>query len=269
MPIIAPKSKGDSLSKKERTFGTAYIQKLSDETMDKPIAVNKLKEFSDWESGAEYTLNSFVFYDNNLYRCITAHTSETEFDSEKFVKVTKGGEVEDWEAGKKYFKDNLVFKDNVLYRCTVEHTSSSFDAELTDGYWIKVSGGSSGGGSGTSNYSQFAIMNVTAPKTYEIKIEETTDFCFPPVEVLKFKAGDKDIVVDALTFDLSDGKMFEVDGVLSDESPFALYKDGKLYLNTDYTYKYGTATICGNGYTTISEDIDLGVFKNVDSVEVL
>ena len=178
-------------------------------------------------------------------------------------------EVEDWEAGKKYFKDNLVFKDNVLYRCTAEHTSSSFDTELTDGYWIKVSGGSSGGGSGTSNYSQFAIMNVTAPKTYEIKIEETTDFCFPPVEVLKFKSGDKDIVVDALTFDLSDGKMFEVEGVLSDESPYALYKDGKLYLNTDYTYKHGTATNCGNGYTTISEDIDLSVFKSVDSVEVL
>ena len=113
------------------------------------------------------------------------------------------------------------------------------------------------------------LMNVTAPKTYEIKIAETTDFCFPPVEVLKFKAGQTDVVVDALTFDLSDGKLFEVEGISSENSPYALYDNGKLYLNTEYEYKHGSATSCGNGYTTISDEIDLSIFKNVDSVEVI
>lgn len=223
-----------------------------------------------WNPNSYYFAGQLVMDGQTLLRCTEAHTSGADIDNSKWEVIADNKVViKDWESSKKYFKDNVVFKNNVLYRCTAEHKSNSFDTELNDGYWIKVSGGSSGGGSGTSNYSQFAVMNVTAPKTYEIKIEETTDFCFPPVEVLKFKPGDEDIVVDALTFDLSDGKMFEVEGVLSDESPFALYKDGKLYLNTEYTYKHGTATNCGNGYTTISEDIDLSIFKNVDSVEVI
>ena len=113
------------------------------------------------------------------------------------------------------------------------------------------------------------LMNVSAPKTYEIKIAETTDFCFPPVEILKFKAGQDDVVVDALTFDLSDGKLFEVEGISSEDSPYALYDKGKLYLNTEYTYKHGSATSCGNGYVTISDEIDLSNFKSVESVEVV
>lgn len=221
-----------------------------------------------WNPNSYYFAGQLVMDGQTLLRCTEAHTSGADIDNSKWEVIADNKVViKDWESSKKYFKDNVVFKDNVLYRCTAEHTSSSFDTELSDGYWIKVSGGSSGGG--TSNYSQYAIMNVTAPKTYEIKVEETTDFCFPPVEVLKFKPGDDDIVVDALTFDLSDGKMFEVEGVLSDESPYALYKDGKLYLNTEYKYKHGTATSCGNGYTTISEDIDLSAFKSVDSMGVI
>lgn len=221
-----------------------------------------------WNPNSYYFAGQLVMDGQALLRCIEAHTSGADIDDSKWEVIADDKVViKDWESSKKYSKDNVVFKDNVLYRCTAEHKSNSFDTELSDGYWIKVSGGSSGGG--TSNYSQFAIMNVTAPKTYELKVEETTDFCFPPVEVLKFKPGDDDIVVDALTFDLSDGKMFEVEGVLSDESPYALYKDGKLYLNTEYEYKHGTVTSCGNGYTTISEDIDLSTFKNVDSVGVI
>ena len=163
----------------------------------------------------------------------------------------------------------MVFSDNILYRCTANHTSGSFNTDLSNGYWVKVSGGSSGGGSGTSNYSQMVAMNVTAPKTYEIKIAETTDFCFPPVEVLKFKAGQTGVVVDALTFDLSDGKLFEVDGISSENSPYALFKDGRLYLATEYEYKHGSATSCGNGYVTMSDEIDLSNFKSVESVEVV
>ena len=222
-----------------------------------------------WNPNSYYFAGQLVMDGQTLLRCIEAHTSGADIDDSKWEVIADDKVViKDWESSKKYSKDNVVFKDNVLYRCTAEHKSNSFDTELNDGYWIKVSGGSSGG-SGTGNYSQMVAMNVTAPKTYEIKIAETTDFCFPPVEVLKFKAGQTDVVVDALTFDLSDGKLFEVEGISSENSPYALYDNGKLYLNTEYTYKHGSATSCGNGYTTISDEIDLSIFKNVDSVEVI
>lgn len=224
-----------------------------------------------WSPNVYYFVGQLVMDGQTLLRCIEAHTSGADLDNVEYAKweIIADNKViiKDWETNKKYYSDNVVFNDNVLYRCTANHTSDSFNTDLSNGYWVKVSGGS-GGGSGTGNYSQMVAMNVTAPKTYEIKIAETTDFCFPPVEILKFKAGQTDVVVDALTFDLSDGKLFEVEGISSENSPYALYDNGKLYLNTEYTYKYGSATSCGNGYTTISDEIDLSIFKNVDSVEV-
>lgn len=225
-----------------------------------------------WTPNVYYFVGQLVMDEQTLLRCIEAHTSGADLDNAEYAKweiiADNGVFIKDWETNKKYYADNVVFSDNVLYRCTAKHTSGSFTTDLSDGYWVKVSGGSSGG-SGTGNYSQMVLMNVTAPKTYEIKIAETTDFCFPPVEVLKFKAGQTDVVVDALTFDLSDGKLFEVEGISSENSPYALYDNGKLYLNTEYEYKHGSATSCGNGYTTISDEIDLSIFKNVDSVEVI
>ena len=225
-----------------------------------------------WTPNVYYFAGQLVMDGQTLLRCIEAHTSGADLDNAEYAKWEIIADnkilIKDWETNKKYYADNVVFSDNVLYRCTANHTSGSFTTDLSDGYWVKVSGGS-GGGSGTSNYSQMVLMNVTAPKTYEIKIAETTDFCFPPVEVLKFKAGQTDVVVDALTFDLSDGKLFEVEGISSEDSPYALYDKGKLYLNTEYKYKHGSATSCGNGYVTMSDEIDLSIFKNVDSVEVI
>ena len=225
-----------------------------------------------WTPNVYYFVGQLVMDGQTLLRCIEAHTSGADLDNAEYTKWEIIADnkilIKDWETNKKYYADNVVFSDNILYRCTANHTSGSFNTDLSNGYWVKVSGGS-GGGSGTSNYSQMVLMNVTAPKTYEIKIAETTDFCFPPVEVLKFKAGQTDVVVDALTFDLSDGKLFEVEGISSENSPYALYKDGRLYLATEYKYKHGSAVGCGSGYVTISDEIDLSNFKSVDSVEVV
>ena len=224
-----------------------------------------------WTPNVYYFVGQLVMDGQTLLRCVEAHTSGADLDNAEYAKWEIIADnkilIKDWETNKKYYADNVVFSDNILYRCTANHTSGSFTTDLSDGYWVKVSGG--GSGSGTSNYSQMVLMNITAPKTYEIKIAETTDFCFPPVEVLKFKAGQTDVVVDALTFDLSDGKLFEVDGISSENSPYALFKDGRLYLATEYEYKHGSATSCGNGYVTMSDEIDLSNFKSVESVEVV
>ena len=108
-------------------------------------------------------------------------------------------------------------------------------------------------------------MNVTAPKTYEIKIAETTNFCFPPVEVLKFTEGEQNKVVNLLTFDSGDGSRFNYE---QDMIAF----DGKVSLN--YTHDIpmtkpsmitdGTTT----GYISESEEIDFSKYKSVVNIGV-
>ena len=41
-----------------------------------------------WESGKEYAVNDFVTYSNSIYRCTTAHTSGSSWDSSKWTAIT-------------------------------------------------------------------------------------------------------------------------------------------------------------------------------------
>lgn len=229
----------------------------------------------DWLPDTYYYKYQMVLSNGLLYRCNSSHISNSVFDVlEKAnwdVVSNRDILIHEWVSGTPYVKYAVVVYNDKLYWCLSDHISATlFDNDLADGKWLLLTGSSSGSGGGSGiAYTQKILMNVTAPKTYEIKIAETTDFCFPPVEVLKFKAGQTDVVVDALTFDLSDGKLFEVEGISSENSPYALYDNGKLYLNTEYEYKHGSATSCGNGYVTISDEIDLSNFKSVKSVEVV
>lgn len=227
----------------------------------------------DWLPEMYYYKYQMVLSNGLLYRCNNSHTSSTVFDVLEKANwdIVSNDDIliHEWTTGTPYVKYAVVVYDNKLYWCLSDHTSATlFDSDLADGKWLLLTGSSSGGGGG-SGYTQRTLMDVIAPKTFEFNIAETTDFNLAPVEVLKFRAGDSDVVQDVLTFDISDGTMFSVDGISSENSPYALYKDGRLYLATEYTYKHGSAVECGSGYVTISDEIDLSNFKSVDSVEVV
>lgn len=49
---------------------------------------NTSVNITKWESDKEYTVADLVVYENTIYKCIETHTSETEFDSEKWVGLT-------------------------------------------------------------------------------------------------------------------------------------------------------------------------------------
>lgn len=227
---------------------------------------------NNWVKNYRYERNQVVFYNNCLYRCIVPTNGDATFKPKSWeLLCCKNPDlvVSRWEANKEYVRGVIVVYNNELYWCLSDHTSAGvFANDLAYDKWQLLTGGSSGGGSGIS-YTQNTLMDVLAPKTFEFDIAETTDFNLAPVEVLKFKAGNSDVVQDVLTFDISDGTMFSVDGISSKNSPYALYKNGRLYLATEYTYKHGSAVGCGSGYVTISNEIDLSNFKSVDSVEVV
>ena len=108
-------------------------------------------------------------------------------------------------------------------------------------------------------------MGVSTETSVSIPIKETVTFTTAPVEVLKFKEGEKNKVVNLLTFDSGDGSRFNY---AEDMVTF----DGKLNLN--YTHNIpmtkpamitdGTTT----GYISESAEVDLSIYKDVVNIGV-
>lgn len=77
--------------------------------------------------------------------------------------------------------------------------------------YTPFSTGSSGGG--TQDYQQITKLGVTAsvdaPRQYSIPITFTSDFLRAPIEILKFKAGQQNVVKTEISFDNSDATDFE------------------------------------------------------------
>lgn len=42
---------------------------------------------TEWENNKDYDVNDLVIYENTIYKCVENHTSETEFDSEKWTSI--------------------------------------------------------------------------------------------------------------------------------------------------------------------------------------
>lgn len=80
----------------------------------------------DWAVSTAYTLGQFVTHNNVLYKCNTAHTSDsTSFDTDiaKWDKI--GSSIDQWKANTPYRINDLVIYANKLYSCDINHTSAN------------------------------------------------------------------------------------------------------------------------------------------------
>ena len=174
----------------------------------------------------------------------------------KFLTKDKLVIVPDWEANTIYKINNVVLYNSILYRCGTPHKSNNtFDTA----YWEPIS--SSGGGGGTSNYSQITKLNVTAPKTELIPIEITNTFAKAPVEVLKFTAGESDVLVTVCDFDNSDSTDFK-------DNEFLTF-NGNMSLKVMYDITMKDPASLGSTYVSESKEIDMNNFKKIANVEVI
>lgn len=102
--------------------------------------------------------------------------------------------------------------------------------------YTPFSTGSSGGG--VQDYQQITKLGVTAsvdaPRQYSIPITFTSDFLRAPVEVLKFKVGQQNVVKTEISFDNSDSTDFNV-------SEKVLF-DGVMKLKINYEYQMSVDT---------------------------
>lgn len=157
---------------------------------------------------------------------------------------------------------SLVTYDQSLYLCLVTHKpSDSFETDLAKDYWKKVDSDQTVIGS-TSGYSQITKMNVTAPKTVSIAINNTPSLCLPPVEILKAGTQETNVSVKINDFSASDEAQF----THTDNVEFG---DSGLKLKNDYGVAMTIPVALGSaGYISQSDEIDFSVYKSVEGVNV-
>lgn len=77
-----------------------------------------------WETDTYYVVGNNVIYDNQTYRCITAHTSGTFLgDISKWQVLDTNWLVKDWAVDKLYLKDQVVSYRDGLWKSLITHES--------------------------------------------------------------------------------------------------------------------------------------------------
>ena len=100
---------------------------------------------ANWATNTQYDANDLVNENNDLYMCLTPHTSATfaaDYAAGKWKLVGKPS-VTNWAANVQYNANELVNENNKLYMCLVPHTSSVFANDLQNSKWLQVGDGSS------------------------------------------------------------------------------------------------------------------------------
>ena len=91
---------------------------------------------SDWATGTTYSVGDLVIHDNNIYQCITAHTSTTfTADASNWNLIGSKG-IDFYTVGESYNVNDIVIYNGNIYQCITAHTATStFDATK----WTEIS----------------------------------------------------------------------------------------------------------------------------------
>lgn len=128
--------------------------------------VIKIKE---WKIDTEYLEEAFVVYNNNLYKCNTAHTSTDTFDEINWDLILKGEssegiEITEFDKTLVYEVGDYVIHNRCVYKCIVETTA---DTDFDEAQWSIVVGSS--GGEGTSLAENVLYENTAIADVNNVK----------------------------------------------------------------------------------------------------
>lgn len=215
-----------------------------------------------WKDNTLYKKNICVLYSGSLYVCLQEHTSSVLFNPSYWKVVSGNTLIDTWKPNTTYTKDTLIIENSSLYICTQTHRSTS---TFNTSYWKDLTGGSSS----TANHAQETKLNVKAPLSVDLNIQPSTNYCFPPVTVLKTVDAATAVTENDFTFDSGDGKKFTVDNDPASDSRFLIF-DGTVRPNHGVQYAFGSdISLGGNSYMNESEEIDLSKFSVVDKFMVV
>lgn len=83
-----------------------------------------------WAENTAYTVGKVVYYINHCYKCTTAHTSGSSFDTSKFERMPN------WAKNTAYSVGDIVQYNNNDYECIAAHTSGERWEYAMQNHWV-------------------------------------------------------------------------------------------------------------------------------------
>ena len=213
-----------------------------------------------WTSSCYYVQGAIVEYNNKIYKCKTTN-SDVAFTESNWTNIGGGSSVEEWKPKKQYNNNDIVINDNKLYLC-IQRNMSTDSFEDDSNYWVLLSA------TEHNNYGQVNKLGAKKGDTFNVSVQKTATFSFPPVEVLKLSGGTKGVLENIFDYDSGDGNKFTVNNAVANKSKFIIF-DGVAKPNNEYKYALGDYVKMTTNYYRVSEEIDPSEFKSLEKVELI
>ena len=97
----------------------------------------------NWEANHGYVVMQCVYYSGDMYRCKTAHTSGSTFNSTEeayWDKIVGGGgtSISSWTTGTNYAVGDFVIYNNKIYKCITANADASFTPTKWQGISVET-----------------------------------------------------------------------------------------------------------------------------------
>ena len=217
-------------------------------------------QIPEWTSSCYYVQGAIVEHNNKIYKCKTTN-SDVAFTESNWTNIGGGSSVEEWKPKKQYNNNDLVINDNKLYLC-IQKNMSTDSFEDDSNYWLLLSA------TEQNNYGQVNKLGAKKGDTFDVSVQKTATFSFPPVEVLKLSGVTKGVSKNVFDYDSGDGKRFTINNTIASKSKFIIF-DGVAKPNNEYKYALGDYTKMTTNYYRVSEEIDPSEFKTFEKVELI
>ena len=217
-------------------------------------------QIPEWTSSCYYVQGAIVEYNNKIYKCKTTN-SDVAFTESNWTNIGGGSSVEEWKPKKQYNSNDLVVNDNKLYLC-IQRNMSTDSFEDDSNYWVLLSA------TEHNNYGQVNKLGAKKGDTFNVSVQKTATFSFPPVEVLKLSGVTKGVSENIFDYNSGDGNKFTVNNAVANKSKFIIF-DGVAKPNNEYKYALGDYIKMTTNYYRVSEEIDPSEFKTFEKVELI
>ena len=217
-------------------------------------------QIPEWTSSCYYVQGAIVEYNNKIYKCKTTN-SDVAFTESNWTNIGGGSSVEEWKPKKQYNTNDIVINDNKLYLC-IQRNMSTESFEDDTNYWVLLSA------TEHNNYGQVNKLGAKKGDTFDVSVQKTATFSFPPVEVLKLSGVTKGVSENIFDYNSGDGNKFTVNNAVANKSKFIIF-DGVAKPNNEYKYALGDYVKMTTNYYRISEEIDPSEFKTFEKVELI
>lgn len=237
-------------------FDTNYLDQIT------------LGYIADWQPERYYSQYEVAIQGVSILRCVTPHTSETNFSSVEANNwetiASKGAVISAWKPNTPYGLDEAVVYEDSIYLSNSDHISGeTFTGDMQVGQekWRPLNSGGSFG-----ELKQVTRLGMVGTQLVEIAINNTLTFNLPPVEILKFTPGLQDQIIAEFNFSAGDGEKFIIDEQSAELSEFVTF-DGTVHPNNDYASQMVKVdAFTGSGQYS-EDNIDDDIYKSIESVK--